>query len=149
MRTGPVSDINVRLPELGEAGEIHSLADALPVAKSRPSLLPAEEEASLPAPDYAPDPTLQTLKQMLGARLSSDNLAWRGDPVPVMRSLQKMLVGHSLSLAEGQRDGAMRAIRVVELAVRWRLRWMQMRRSEAQSHFLPSEQEEHATQTNN
>lgn len=151
MIAGGVGDIQrnhlLDVGEAGEAGEIHSLAETQPIAKPRPELLPGEEEASLPAQENPRDPAMLMLSRVLGERLSTDNLAWRGDPIPVMRSLQKLLVGHSLSLQEGEREPAMRAIRTVELAVRWRLRWMQMRRSEAESNFIQQEQGDHATQT--
>lgn len=133
-------------PDVGEAGEIHSVADAVAVTKARPDLLPGEEDASLPSQEFERDPVLVMVSRVLGERLSTDNPAWRGDPVPVMRSLQKMLVAYSLTLEEGRRGPAMGAIRAVELAVRWRLRWMQMRRSEAESHFIQPQQDDHATQ---
>ncbi len=131
--------------DAGEAGEIHSVADAAPPARARPALLPGEEEASLPVQEAVRDPVLAMVAGVLGARLTCDNLAWRGDPVPLMRSLQKMLVAHSLTQAEAERAPALGAIRAVELAVRWRLRWMQMRRSEAESHFIVSREDEHAS----
>lgn len=135
IHTGAV-DARTRLAELEEAGEIHSLAELPAISRSRPALLPAEEEVSLPALETPRDPVLASLARILGERLTSDNLAWRGDPVPTMRGLQKLLVGHSLTLPESRREPAMRAIRIVELAVRWRLRWLQMKRSEAESLFI-------------
>ena len=132
--------------DAGEAGEIHSLADVIAATRARPSLLPGEEEASLPSPEIARDPVLLMVQRVLGERLTSDNLAWRGDPVPVMRSLQKMLVAHSLTQDEGERQPALGAIRAIELAVRWRLRWMQMRRSEAETHFIEPQRDKHETQ---
>lgn len=132
---------------VGEAGEIHGAVEPAVVARPRPVALPEQEEASLPAQESVRDPAMLMLNNLLGERLSTDNLAWRGDPVAVMRSLQKLLVGHSLTLAEDRREPSMRAIRAVELAVRWRLRWMQMRRSDAESNFIQSEQDDHATQT--
>lgn len=135
INTGAV-DARTRLAELEEAGEIHSLAELPAISRSRPALLPAEEEVSLPALETVRDPVLVTLARILGERLTSDNLAWRGDPVPTMRGLQKLLVAHSLELPESRREPAMRAIRVVELAVRWRLRWLQMKRSESESLFI-------------
>jgi hypothetical protein len=134
--------------DVGEAGEIHSVEDVAPLPKARPSLLPGEEDVSVPDQQFPRDPVLLMVNRVLGERLTTDNPAWRGDPVPVMRSLQKMLVAHSLTLAEAEREPAMDAIRAVELAVRWRLRWMQMRRSEAESHFIQPQQEDHATQKN-
>ena len=135
INTGAV-EARARLAELEEAGEIHGLAELPAVSRSRPALLPAEEEVSLPALETPRDPVLASLARILGERLTSDNLAWRGDPVPTMRGLEKLLVAHSLALPEARREPAMRAIRVVELAVRWRLRWLQMKRSEAESQFI-------------
>ena len=132
----------------GAAGEIAGLREAAPAARPGALAPVATDEASLAAPELARDPVLAMLGQQLGARLSSDNLAWRGDPVPTMRSLQKMLVAHSLTLGESEREPALGAIRAVELAVRWRLRWMQMRRSEAESHFIETPRDEHATPNN-
>lgn len=129
-----------------EAGKIGGLADAAPLAKAPPPAAPVESEAALPYDPAERDPVLLMVGGVLGERLTTDNLAWRGDPVPVMRSLQKMLVAHSLTLPEDGREPAMAAIRTVELAVRWRLRWMQMRRSEAESHFIQPQRDDDATQ---
>jgi len=139
---------DARLPypvDVGDAGQIHNAADALPAARTRSTLLPAEEALSLPSPAFTPDPALQLLGRLMGARLCTDNLAWRGNPVAVMRSLQKRLVEHALNLPEDRREPAMRAIRTVELAVAWRLRWLQMKRSDAESQLIQPQQEDHAT----
>jgi len=141
---------DVRLPypvDVGDAGQIHNAAETLPVARTRSALRPGEEVVSLPAPAVASDPTLQLLGRLLGASLSTDSLAWRGNPVAAMRGLQKRLVEHALSLPEDARGPAMRAIRTVELAVGWRLRWLQMKRSDAESQFLPPQQDDDATTT--
>jgi len=135
----------VAADEVGQAGEIAGLRQVAPAARPGQAAPGALDEASLAAPESARDPVLAMLVQQLGARLSSDNLAWRGDPVPTMRSLQKMLVAHSLTLRDDEREPALGAIRAVELAVRWRLRWIQMRRSEAESHFIQPPQDDHAT----
>ena len=143
----PVAAGDVRAPhpaEVGDASEIHSAAHTLPVARTRPALLPAEEALSLPPQAFTPDPALQLLGRMLGTGLSTDNPAWRGNPVPAMRGLQKLLVEHSLGLPERSRGPSMRAIQAVELAVRWRLRWMQMKRSDAESQSIQPQQDEHA-----
>lgn len=131
--------------DLGEAAEIHSVAESGAITRARPELLPGEAEASLPAQEAPRDPALAIAARVLGARLSSDSAAWRGDPVPLMRSLQKMLVGHSLTLPEDRRAPALGAIRAVELAVRWRLRWQQMRRSDAESQIIQPPRDDHAT----
>lgn len=130
----------------GEAGEIRAVREAARTDRAAPVALADDDEFSLPGLAAERDPVLLMLGHVLGARLSTDNLAWRGDPVPLMRSLQKMLVAHSLTLAAEARAPALEAIRAVELAVRWRLRWLQMRRSEAERHFIEPQQERHATQ---
>jgi len=136
---GNVDGLTAR--DIGEPAQIHDIPDLAPLTRSRPDLLPAEEALSLPAPEIPADYTLVTLGRMLGARFTVDSPAWRGDPVPAMRSLQKRIVEHSLTLEESARAPAMQAIRVVEMAVRWRLRWQQMKRSEAESTFIHSEEE--------
>jgi len=152
---GGIGDLRPHPGELEEPGGIHGLEDAPEIFRGRPALLPQEQEVALPAPEVPRDPTLVMLAAMLGASLSTDNLAWRGNPVPVMRGLQKRLVEHSLTLPEGEREPAMRAIRAVESTVRWRLRWMQMKRSEAENQIIPStennpeqDEQQHAAQTN-
>lgn|GEM_PF-1341339 len=122
------------LGEVGGLAEIPEIAQTQPVFKSRPFLLPGEEEASLPEFDYPLDPVQESLKQILGARLSVDNPAWVGDPIPRMRALQKKMIEFSLTQETSERGVCMEAIRVVELAVRWRLRWQQMRRSDLEGH---------------
>ena len=123
--------------EVGGLAEIPEIAQTQPVFKSRPFLLPGEEEASLPEFDYPLDPAQESLKQILGARLSVDNPAWAGDPVPRMRALQKKMIEFSLTQETSERGVCMEAIRIVELAVRWRLRWQQMRRSDLEGHPTP------------
>lgn len=148
MNARGVNELQPHYPlDIGEAGDIHGLADAAsttPAARARPVAQPDDDSAAPPDQTFQHDPVLAMVAGILGTRLTTDNLAWRGDPVPVMRSLQKMLVAHSLTLPEARREPALGAIRAVELAVRWRLRWMQMRRSEAERHFL-SPQDDHAT----
>ncbi|WP_155835195.1 hypothetical protein [Herbaspirillum sp. RV1423] len=122
------------LTDVGELAEIPRFESAEPIFKSRPFLLPGEEEASLPEADYPIDPTLATLKQMLGARLTVDSQAWVGDPIPRMRALQKKMIEFSLTQDESERGPCMDAIRIVDLAVRWRLRWQQMRRSDLEGN---------------
>ena len=121
--------------DVGELAEIHSVGNANPILKARPDLLPGEEEASLPPLEVQSDPTLVSLKQLLGERLTSGNAAWSGDPIPRMRALQKKLIEHSLTLEQADRMPCMDAIRVVELAVQWRLRWQQMRRSDVEANL--------------
>lgn len=129
-----------RLRGVDDLAEIHSVPDVPAVLKSLPELLPVEQEASLPPNDIPVDPTLVMLNQILGPQLSSDNLAWKGNPVPCMRSLEKILVEFALTLPESERSLCLGAIDQVEQSITLRLRWHQMRRSHAESHFNQEEQ---------
>ena len=117
---------------LADAGEIHSLAPSLQSVTSRPLLLPAEEALSLPPPVLSADPKLEMLAQAVGPELSFDNPVWRGNPLPSLRGLQKMLIDQALKRPLEEREPALRAVQVVETAVQLRLRWQQMRRSDAE-----------------
>jgi hypothetical protein len=118
-------------PEPIETGEIHSVAGVEAAPKSR--LLLSESEAALSLPPSTELPNaVAPLTQILGRRLTVDSPAWSGDPVPGMRMLQRSLVATSLELPDGERADLMSAIELVEKAVQMRLRWQQMRRSEAE-----------------
>lgn len=114
-----------------ETGEIHSVAGAELVPKSRELLNPSEAALSLP-PTVELANSVAPLTAILGARLTVDSPAWRGDPIPGMRLLQKTLVASSLQLPDGERADLLSAIALVERAVQMRLRWQQMRRSDAE-----------------
>lgn len=77
------------------------------------------------------------LTNFLGPLLTVANPVWRGDPVPGMRMLQKKLVAHALTLDEQDRAECMGAIATVENAVQLRLRWQQMRMTEAELNTKP------------
>jgi hypothetical protein len=124
-----------RLRGVDDLTEIHSIPDVPAVLKSLPELLPVEQEVSLPPSDIPVDPTLLMLNRILGAQLSSDNLAWKSNAVACMRSLQKRLVEYALTLPESDRAVCLMAIDKIEQPIMWRLRWNQMRRSHAESHF--------------
>lgn len=115
-----------------ETGEIHSLPEAELAPKSRLLLKPSEEALSLPPTTELPN-AVAPLTQILGARLTVDSPAWSGDPIPGMRLLQKTLVATSLELEDGERGDLLSAIELVEKAVQMRLRWQQMRRSDAEA----------------
>ena len=100
-------------------------------------LRPEEEVLSL-APGESPDPKLVLLGRMLDPALTADNPLWRDDPVPALRALQKMLIAHALTLPSDARDATLAALRVVEHAVRLRLRWQQMQRSAAEDAAEPA-----------
>lgn len=118
-----------------EQGDIHSVQGAELAPKSRLLLNPHEAALSLPPPAELPN-AVEPLTGILGASLTIDNPAWSGDPVPGMRLLQKRLVEASLRMAEECRPDLLHAIALVEKAVQMRLRWQQMRRSEAESATL-------------
>jgi hypothetical protein len=120
--------------DLGAADDIRRL-DVAPVkgALEVPPILEEAGAASIQPAQH--DTVLLMVGRVLGEALTTDNPAWRGNPVPTMRSLQRLLVAHSLTLREEERMPAMAAIRAVESAVRWRLRWTQMRRSDTESQF--------------
>ncbi|MTV41742.1 hypothetical protein [Duganella radicis] len=128
-----------------EAAEIHSVPEAEQVSRSRLQLKPSEAALSLPPPAEVPN-AVAALTGLLGTRLTVDNPAWSGDPVPGMRLLQKTLVATSLTLAEGERGELLAAIGLVEQAVQMRLRWQQMRRSAAEGPQQAESEESHAAQ---
>ena len=115
-----------------ELAEIHSLPSTPAVLKARATLQPEEEALSLPQPEL-PDPKIALLNRVLGTRLTTDNPLWSGDPVPPLRALQKALIAHSLTLPQPERRPCLDALTVIERAVLLRLRWQQMRRSDAEA----------------
>lgn len=120
-----------RGPENTDFGEIQSLPDIPLEPKLRSQLKKEEEQASLPRTGPLPRAT-EPLDAVLGDALTIDNPVWSGDPVPRLRGLQKLLVEHSLTLAPEDRGDNMRAIAEVERTVQLRLRWLQMKRSDAE-----------------
>ena len=134
MRTSPNIGIDrSRGTDVGDAGDIQSLPKIAAVAQvvARANLLPEEEAISLPA--TAAEPLLiRLLSRLLGAKLTVDNPVWSGDPVPRMRALQKKLVEQALLLPEDDRAACLAAISLVEKAVQLRMRWQQMRKSDAE-----------------
>jgi hypothetical protein len=133
MRTVSTSGVGrSRALDVAEFTEIQSLPETLPALRSRPLLLPEEVAISLPEPDNPVPIEILLLNRMLGPKLTADNPVWSGDPVPRLRGLQKKLIEHSLALPEDDRSECMDAISLVEKAVQLRLRWLQMRRSDAE-----------------
>lgn len=119
-----------------ETGDILSLPETPLELKSRLVLKPDEVELSLPPPTEPPN-SVAPLTHILGAKLTIDNPVWSGDPIPGMRMLQKTLVATSLQQPEGDRADLLVAIELVEKAVQMRLRWQQMRRSDAEEPIEP------------
>jgi hypothetical protein len=130
--------------EVAEYADIHSIPLPQAPQRARPTLLPEEAAVSLPEPDNVPTVEIQLLNQMLGSALTVENPVWSGDPIPRMRALQKALIEHALSLPEDDRSDCLDAVSLVEKAVQLRLRWLQMRRSDAEldPKPLPMEEEE-------
>jgi len=116
----------------GEFAEIYSLHKTPATLRPRETLHPEEEALSLPPPEPA-DPKISLLNRALGARLTTDNPIWSGNPVPHLRALQKSLIAHSLTLPQAQRRPCLDALTVVERAILLRLRWQQMRRSDMEA----------------
>ncbi|HWW05965.1 hypothetical protein [Collimonas sp.] len=131
----------VRYADSSEFGEIQNLSEVSPALKSRTYLLPQEEAASLPPPLIITAPAMLLLNRMLGARLTFDNPAWSGDPLPRMRALQRKLIEQSLTRPPGDRTECMDAIRLVEQAVQLRMRWQQMRKSDAEADLNPQDED--------
>ncbi len=126
--------------EQAELGDIHSLPETQLAPKSRPLLKPSEVAISLPPSTELPN-AVAPLTYLLGPRLTVDNPAWSGDPIPGMRMLQKTLLEASLQEKEGERADLLAAIELVEKAVQMRLRWQQMRRSETEALMEPASEE--------
>lgn len=118
--------------EVGDLSDIQNIPEAPAELRTRPALLAEEVAVSVPESANVASIEIRILNRMLGLKLTVDNPVWTGDPVPHMRALQKMLVGHSLSLPDHDRSECLDAITLVERAVQLRLRWLQMRRSEAE-----------------
>lgn len=76
-----------------------------------------------------PDP-LAPFTRLVGPRIGPANGAWGSDALTLLRSLQRRLVGHALSLPAPARRACLDAVAVLEPAVGMRLRIMQMQMSE-------------------
>lgn len=131
-RTGAIEHV--------ETGDILSLPETQIEQKSRLLLNPSEVTVSLPASTELPN-AVAPLTSIIGPRLTIDSPAWKDDPIPGMRMLQKTLVATSLQLGESDRKDLLVAIEMVEKAVQMRLRWQQMRRSDAEGLIDPVSEE--------
>lgn len=76
---------------------------------------------------------LAPLDETVGPRMGPANPAWGADALALLRSLQKRLIGHALTLAPAERRACLDAIAVLEPAVGMRLRIMQMQMSELEA----------------
>lgn len=125
------SGIRGRSADVTDFGEIQSIPEGPLEPKLRSQLKDAEEQLSIPQTEL-PSRIPAALNAALGLRLTVDNPVWAGDPIPALRALQRKLVECSLMLEAEDRSECMASISLVERAVRLRLRWLQMRRSEAE-----------------
>ena len=117
-----------------DAVGIYSIPEPLDAAEvGLLQLAPAEAKLSMPSDQrISGGGQLAALTRFIGEALTVASPAWSGDPVPAMRSLQKKLVAHSLTLNEKDRAPCLAAIAVVEDAVQWRLRLQQMRMNDVE-----------------
>ncbi|RZI42196.1 hypothetical protein EGT07_13305 [Herbaspirillum sp. HC18] len=135
--TKPGVERNSRTVEPLDSAEIYGIpTGTLPRPVVRTELRPEEEAVSL-SPKAPTGGPLAALIRLLGPALTVANPAWYGDPIPLMRGLQKKLVEHSLTLDEGDRSECMAAISTVEIAVRLRLRFQQLRMTELERNLKP------------
>jgi len=127
--------------DTSEFGEIQNLPETT-AAELRPLSLLETEEADASIPDSGIGAReFEPLTAILGSRLTWGNPVWSGDPIPRLRALQKKLVEYSLSLEEDDRRDCLNAISLVELAIQLRLRWLQMKRSDAEKDVIEPPQE--------
>lgn len=134
MSTSVTTNVDRKIPggfptDVGEIQSLPAQNPAQPIGRGQ--LLPEEEAVSLPPQSPETASPIAPLNRFLGPMLTVANPVWTGDPVPRMRGLQKTLVEHSLTLEQSDRSECMAAISVVESAVQLRLRFQQMRMSEA------------------
>jgi hypothetical protein len=114
----------------GNLGDIHSINLQVGTPVARSDLHDAEAEASLQLPSSAVRRGIEPLTNLLSPTLTVASPAWFGDPIPLMRGLEKKMVEYSLTLPQDERKHIMAAISVVEIAVHLRLRYQQMRMSD-------------------
>lgn len=98
----------------------------------RELLQPEQAAISLPDVEQWSNGPIGILTEFLGPSLTTASAVWSGDPVPLMRSLERVLVEHSLGLPEDKRGPCLAAIGTIEKAVQWRLRLQQMRMTQAE-----------------
>ena len=115
---------------LVDAGDGVGQINTESAAVAKYHLLPGEEAASLPQTSLDEQSTMAPLTRFMGASLTFANPVWGGEPIPRMRSLQKKMIEHSLTLETEDRRECLDAITVVENDVQWRLRFQQMRMSD-------------------
>lgn len=130
----------VRGRDQTDFGEIQSIPEGPIEPKLRSQLKEAEEQLSINRAELPPRLSA-ALNTVLGLRLTVDNPVWVGDSIPGLRALQKKLVEHSLTLEGDARSHCMTSISLVEKAVRLRLRWLQMQRSEEERALTGNKEE--------
>ena len=141
------TNIRNRIPDLSDFGEIQSIPEAPIEPKLRSQLKEVEEQLSIPRLEL-PLRMSAALNTAIGLRLTVDNPVWAGDPVRGLRALQRKLVECSLTLDAEERSECMVSISLVERAVQLRLRWLQMRRSDAERDFIVKQEEPNNAEEN-
>jgi hypothetical protein len=138
-RTSGIGNRVNRIQEITDYGEIQNISEVLLEPKARSQLREVEERLSIPNTEL-PARVADALNTAIGLRLTVDNPVWSGDPIPRLRALQRKLVEHSLLLDAEDRSEYMSSISVVERAVQLRLRWLQMKRSDAERELVINKQ---------
>ncbi|GAA4016706.1 hypothetical protein [Actimicrobium antarcticum] len=116
-----------------EGGEIHPVGLPTPIANVSVSLLEAREAAaSVHVTTRETQSAIAPLTTLLGLALTAGSPAWRGDPIPKMRALQKKLLERGMQVEGEERDHALAAISVVEKNIQLRLRLHQLHMSDLQ-----------------
>lgn len=117
----------------GAAGAVRAQGRAAPIHDVAPNLdtgvLFVGDAPTLQPPPPRLD-ALAPFTRLVGAQVGPGNPAWGADALALLRSLQKRLIGHALTLPPAARRGCLDAIAVLEPAVGMRLRIMQMQMSE-------------------
>ena len=136
-RTGASSNIS---PIALDIGEIFTPTPDLSSSNISPSQLKDyERDASINPVGRRAGRGIETLTALLGLPLTAGSVAWSGDPVPKMRSLQKKFLEFGMASEGDDRKRALAAISVVEKNIQWRLRLHQLHMSDLQ---LSSDREE-------
>lgn len=123
----------------GGAGSAHGkLAMSGMAGRAAPDVAPNPDIGVLALADASPggarpwqrDDALAPLTSLLGARVAAANPVWGPHALALLRSLQKKLIGHALTLDGAARRPLLDAVAVVEQAVTMRVRMLQMQFSE-------------------
>jgi hypothetical protein len=136
-RTGAAGKIS---PVALDIGEIYTPSAELSSSNiSASQLKDYERDASMNPVGRRVGRGVEMLTALLGLPLTAGSIAWSGDPVPKMRSLQKKFLEFGMASEGEDRKRALAAISVVEKNIQWRLRLHQLHMSDLQ---LTSDREE-------